>query len=75
MPSLLFSVLLAISALYAQETIAGKDGGKYAIVDLLAIVWDKKGKDVGHTQYRPSRGISVHASTEAFYVQDCRSRW
>jgi hypothetical protein len=26
-----------------------KDGKKHAVVDLLAVAWDKKGKDVGHT--------------------------
>jgi VWFA-related protein len=33
-----------------QVTFTGsKDGGKHAIVDLLAVAWDRKGKDVGHT--------------------------
>jgi VWFA-related protein len=37
----------------------GKDGGKHAIVDLLTVVWDKKGKDVGHTAQTLEGNLSL----------------
>jgi VWFA-related protein len=36
-----------------------KEGGKHAIVDLLAVVWDKKGKDVGHTAQTVEGNLSL----------------
>jgi phage tail protein X len=43
-----------------QVTFTGsKDGGKHVIVDLLAVAWDRKGKDVGHTAQTLEGNLSL----------------